>query len=310
MIVTTEWMEENYANFNRLAFGGQLPNIRMVINNRLSRAWGRAMYRISLRGGTCTPLKIEMVNKRDCPEEVLRNILVHEMIHVEDYALHPEHFIVKTYYGEYKQNRNYDAHGNWFQEECNRINSMNLGVTATTKIQSWESAASKLTDKAQAALDKRTALKKQEGAIIGLLRKPNGKQPWFFIKTNNIGRKAYERKLLKDSDWYAKYTPYIEWYRSFDPKFMSYRNETGRGWWYTSEQYNAFVNDPGTEYLNTTTISYDFAENKNMDYSKIIQETIDNFITRETNGTIITGEPGQREYSKQIDDDTIIGAIE
>lgn len=310
MIVTTEWMKEYYTKFNKLAFGGQLPDIEMVINNRLNRCWGRAMYRLNISYGTCTPLKIEMVSKRDCPEEVLKNILVHEMIHVEDYALHPDHFIKRDYYGSYKKNSGYDAHGSWFQSECNRINSLNIGVTVTTRVQSWESAASKLTDKAQAALEKRTALKKQEGAIIGLLRKPNGKQPWFFIKTNNIGRKAYERKLLKDSDWYARYTPYIEWYRSFNPKFMSYRNETGRGWWYTSEQYNTFVNDPGTEYLNTTRISYDFAENKNMDYSKIIQETIDNFITRETNGTIITGEPGQREYSRQIDDDTIIGAIE
>ena len=49
---------------------------------------------------------------------------------------------------------------------------------------------------------------------------------------------------------------------------------------------------------------------RNMDYSKIIQEAIDNFIAKEINGTMITGEPGQREYSKQIDDDIIIGAIE
>ena len=310
MIVTTEWMEENYANFNRLVFGGQLPNIRMAINNRLSRVWGRAMYRLNLSYGTCTPLRIEMVSKRDCPEEVLRNILVHEMIHIEDYVQHPEHFIVKSYYGGCKKNKTYDAHGDWFQSECNRINSMNLGVTASTMIQSWESAASKLSDEAQAALDKRTALKKQEGAIIGLMRKPNGKQPWFFIKTNNVGRKSYERKVLKDRDWYARYTPYIEWYRSFNPKFIDYRNETGRGWWYTSEQYDEFINEPETEYLSTTTISYDFAENRNMDYSKIIQEAIDNFIAKETNSTIVTGEPGQREYYKQIDDDTIIGAIE
>ena len=309
MIVTTEWMEENYAKFNELAFGGQLPNIKMVINNRLSRAWGRAMYRISLNYGTITPLRIEMVSKRDCPEEVLRNILVHEMIHVLDYSSHPEHFLVKNYW-RYTKNKGYDAHGSWFKGECNRINSMNLGVTVTAQIQSWESNASKLSDKAQAALDKRTAMKNQEGAIIGLLRKPNGKQPWFFIKTNNIGRKSYERKLLKDRDWYAHYTPYIEWYRSFNPKYMAYRNETGRGWYYSNEQKNAFVNEPETEYLSTTTISYDFTENKNMDYSKIIQEAINDFVAKETNETIVTGEPGQREYFKQINDDTIIGAIE
>ena len=47
-----------------------------------------------------------------------------------------------------------------------------------------------------------------------------------------------------------------------------------------------------------------------MDYSKIIQEAINDFVAKETNETIVTGEPGQREYFKQINDDTIIGAIE
>ena len=310
MIVTTEWMAENYAKFNEAAFEGKLPNVKMAINNRLSKAWGRAMYRLSTTNGTCTPLKIEMVSKRDCPEEVLRNILIHEMIHIYDYAYCPEHFISRTYYGSYVATRGYDAHGSWFKRQCDRINSMNLGVTATTRIQAWEHNASKLTDKAQAALDKRNALKKQEGAIIGFLRKVNGKQPWFFIKTNNAGWKSYETKVLKDRDWYEQYTAYIEWYRSFNPKYMAYRNETGRGWWYTNEQKEAFMNEPETEYLSTTRISYDFAENKNMDYNKIIQEAIDNFIAKEMNDTIVTGEPGQRKYLKKINNDTIIGAIE
>ena len=310
MIVTTGWMAENYANFNRLVFGGNLPNIKFVINNRLSKAWAKAMYIINTDYGILKPTSIEMVSKRDCPEQVLKNILIHEMIHIYDYSSYPEHFIKKTRFGDYVEVRGYDAHGEWFQGECNRINSMNLGVTASVYVQAWERNASKFTDKVQKAIDKRAALKKQEGAIIGFIREINGKEPWFFIKTNNVGRKTYEYKLLKRRDWYGKYVAYIEWYRSFSPKYTRLKNNITRGWWYSNEKKEEFTNEPESEYLSTTTISYDFTENRKMDYSKIIQEAIDDFLANETNETMVTGEPGQRRYSKKISDNIIIGAIE
>jgi len=310
MLATPKWMEINYDKFNELLFGGKLPRVSLIINNRLSKAWGRAHCRFNYKTGSITPTKIEMVSKRDCPEEVLKNILVHEMIHIEDYYLFPQHYLYRTYWGEYKLVRGYDAHGDWFNGECERINSMNAGVTATTKIQAWEANASKLSDSAQAALDKRNAKKEQEGAIIGFLRKPRGKEPWFLIKTNILGKRAYEKKLLKDQSWYAVYTPYIEWYRTFDPKWVNTRNETSRGWYYSEEKKKQFISTPGVEFIERTNISYNFNEGKNMNYNDIIKEAINDYLEKETNDTIVTGAPGKRQYFKKINDEEGIMAVE
>ena len=117
MIVTTSWIEYNYNKFNKLYFGDTLPSISFK-TSRSKKTWGYASYKYDFINSTIIPLSITISNYYDSPEDVKIQTLLHEMIHIEDYFWHPEHFIRngKKITGHY-----YDAHGNWFMNEANRI---------------------------------------------------------------------------------------------------------------------------------------------------------------------------------------------
>lgn len=260
MLVTTQWMRENYIKYNKMLFGGSLPeNIEFKVNRRKT-SWGLATYRMSKNEGKIRPLSISMSNYYDSPEEIKINTLIHEMIHIEDYTYHPEHFIERDnrwnspYAWKKVSGRVYDAHGAWFQSECARINKQ--GFKVSVNVQEWEKEASNLSPNAQAAIDRRKA----NGAFVGFIRKINGKEPWFMIKTNETGMRKYINELLSHKEWYAKYTAYIEWYKTFDESVCNLSNTTKRGW-FTSEIDKQFkIRMKHMELIDKTILNEDFVD--------------------------------------------------
>ena len=264
MIVTTEWMRINYDKYNKSLFGGQLPMIKFVINNRLTRAWGRARGHISWSRGTVTPVHIEMTDKRDMPENAQESILVHEMIHILDYVLNPQHYVTKkyTYRGlTYVAVRGYDSHGSWFQSECKRINSMNLGFTVHTTVADWQSANMQWSEKEQEKINK----KNSEGAIIGYIRKigKTAVKPWFKIKTNRLGMKKYIQEITTYR-CYRDWSAYVDWYRSFDENDMRLKNQTSRGWWTASDEKDKQIREHQMEFIEKTVINPDFEDTEDV----------------------------------------------
>lgn len=261
MIVTTEWMRVNYDKFNKQLFGGELPNISFVINNRLTRAWGRARASLLYGSGKVKPVSIEMTDKRDLSEMSQCSILVHEMIHILDYYTNPQHYIMKkyTYYGtKYVAVKGYNAHGSWFQSECKRINEMNLGFTVHTKVVDWQSNEMQWSEKEQKKINKQ----KSEGAIIGFIRKVNesAKEPWFKVKTNRLGMRKYIQEINDYRHCYMDYDAYIDWYRSFDDRDINLGNTTKRGWWASSQEKDKEIREHNMEFLNRTVVNPDFED--------------------------------------------------
>ena len=117
MLVTVQWIEKNYIKFNDEYFGGRLPMIKFKVS-RAKHTWGYASYIRDYRNSTIIPECITISNYYDSPEEVKMTTLLHEMIHIEDYTFHPEHYMRN---GRKITGHVYDAHGWWFKEECKRL---------------------------------------------------------------------------------------------------------------------------------------------------------------------------------------------
>lgn len=267
MIITTEWMRTNYNKYNDLLFDGELPNISFVINNRLTRSWGRALARLQLSLGKVIPLKIEMTDKRDLPENAHLSTLIHEMIHILDYAINPRHYIVPTYYGGYTSVKGYDSHGSWFQSECQRINAMNLGFTVHTSVAAWQKANMQWSEKEQQKIDK----KKTEGAYIAFIRKisETAKQPWFKLKTNRSGMNKYIQEITS-YECYKDWTAYVDWYKSYDERDMTLGNTTKRGWWASSQEKDKQIREHNMDFLNRTVVNPNFKDTE--DIKKVSDE--------------------------------------
>lgn len=120
--LSTRWIQEYYNIFNNEIFGGELPSIAFGISSASKHA-GFARCRRNPILQTITPLKILLSTYLNPTERIAINTLLHEMIHIADYTLHPEHF-----FDEY-----YDSHkSDFFQGWMKRINDMGYWVTETT----------------------------------------------------------------------------------------------------------------------------------------------------------------------------------
>ena len=251
MLVSIDWMREKYDEYNKMLFDGQLPSIQFKIG-RAERNWGYASYRFNLIRGTVTPTFITVSNRYDSPEEVKINTLIHEMIHIYDYTTHPEHFLEKANnrYGgyPYRKRRKYDAHGAWFQSQCERINK--FGFNISTSVQTWEEEASKLSDRAQKTLNK----KMQKGAIIGFMKEKNGREPWFKIKTDEKGMNEYISTIENYKKHYSNYFYYIEWYITHDEKNCKENNTVKSGWWTSDESKKSQIESNNMQFIKKTIV--------------------------------------------------------
>lgn len=172
MIVTTAWIEKNYNKFNKEFFGNMLPNIAFK-TNRSRKNWGFATYTYDWAHDTIHPTSITISNYYDSPENVKIQTLLHEMIHIADYTFHPEHFIKNHRKVSIRQ---YDAHGEWFMNEANRI-SRESGYKITNYVTKEEVGVSCLSEKSQRCLEN-----KKNNALICVVHGTTGMN--FYFKTD------------------------------------------------------------------------------------------------------------------------------
>lgn len=255
MLSNVDWIKEKYQEFNAKYFGGQLPNIAFKTSNDKKR-WGYASYRFNLSSGELTPVSITISNYYDSPEEVKVNTLLHEMIHIEDYTLHPEHFVTRDYSWrsrfQYKKRRGYDAHGEWFLAEAERINGYGFHVAAY--VQDWEISQSQLSQSNKDLLSK----KMKDGAIIGFLRcipSEKGLDRWFYLKTNARGMKTLLAHVLGDIWNKIAYTK-VEWYKTYDERWVGERNQLKQlaGWYCDSAKKDEIIKNGEMQLVKTDII--------------------------------------------------------
>lgn len=234
MLVTTQWMAENYAKYNDKYWGGQLPDIDFMVNMS-KKTWGFASYRYAKIKDTrydwngnkydyydITPISITLSNYYDSPEHVKLTTLLHEMIHIADYTFHPEHFgVIKN--GR-KQKSLYDAHGpELFLPEAQRLAADGWDIEKYVTMEA--KGQSQISDEINA----RNERKAKKGFIIGLFMYENG---WFgFMKTNTVN---YMDLMGQNLDWFkdtvSKYPIYrVEWYMTHLSELAGLR-AYNRGW--------------------------------------------------------------------------------
>lgn len=247
MIVTQQWMDDNYDRFNKMFWNGQLPHIKFGTSHG-EQAFGGARYMINLVRGTVIPLSITMSNYYDSPEEVKLDTLLHEMIHIADYHFNPEHFIKRTYSGYAKRTRReYNPHGDWFMSEAKRINQHGFHISTT--VSDDKIAVSNLSDETRDRLSK----KLKQGCIL-VVRKMNSDDPskqWFIMKMDDKMFNVHIKGILDNKNYYSKYFSLIEVYRTFSEKWVKERSSKRSGYSVSDDRKNEIVKNDGCQLLKT-----------------------------------------------------------
>lgn len=78
-----------YNELNEELFEGLLPNVKVVMNGRLSRTLGKAYYIIE-SGGKFRPTRVEIKKNHRWSPRFLRKVMTHEMCHIWAYHYHNE----------------------------------------------------------------------------------------------------------------------------------------------------------------------------------------------------------------------------
>lgn len=219
MLVTENWISENYNKYNNLCWDGKLPNIKFKIS-RARKTWGFAGFKYDYKNNGIIPTVIAISNYYDSPEEVKINTLLHEMIHIADYTFNPHHFVQnhRPVSGHY-----YDAHGAWFNSECIRLQK--FGFNVTNKVEKYEVKASRMSDKA-----KQLEINKANHALICVVYGTNCN---FYFKTDTW-KVNYLKRTLKNKRWYRiGEVRKIRYYTFKDAKLSTMRScaKNPRGWW-------------------------------------------------------------------------------
>ena len=220
MIVTINWIEKKYNQFNDLYFGGTLPTVKFKIN-RSKNSWGFASFIFDWENDTVIPECITMSNYYDSPENVKIQTLLHEMIHIEDYLWHPEHFIKNH---RRVSSRQYDAHGEWFMNEAKRITEES-GYKIDKRVTDEEMSVSNISKSVKRNLENR-----KNTALICAVTGTNG--VIFYFKTD-IYKVSYLKSILKTMKWYRfEEVKSIKFYTFDDPYLAEMRSCTKsiKGW--------------------------------------------------------------------------------
>lgn len=223
MLVTISWIKNNYEKYNKLYFGGVLPDIEFKIS-RSKKTWGYASYEYNLISNKVTPLSITISNYFESPEDVKLTTLLHEMIHIYDYTINPTHFVNRG------KRVKYDSHGEWFKAEAARIYKLS-GLDIQKFVTKEEKEVSQLSNRSKQNIENQ-----KEAALVCVI---SGTTSSWFFKTNiwqaklaldEIGKCSWERTIGKVKD--------IKFYRFNDSNLATIRScgRRLRGWKFNKQE--------------------------------------------------------------------------
>ena len=255
MLVTTQWMYRKYWELNKKLFGGKLPqDITCKTSTNVERwGWAQCAFKIDDYGKLyASEFTIIMSNAYDSPEEVKENTLVHEMIHILDYVLHPDYYVYKDYKG-WHHRKGYDAHGPvFFLKEAQRLQQYGYNIQRLVTAEEFD--VSQLTNK----VIQRQANKKAKGFVIGYM-KYNKQVPdmqkrpadgmWFKTTENQLPKIVSNQLSLYNQ--YNGMHP-IESFTAYVTHLEKYDDYQGcrdyvRGWSINNNEWNKMVDEMGDD---------------------------------------------------------------
>ena len=242
MLVTVEWMQRKYDEFNQKYWNGELPRVQMIVMNRRT-TYGYASYRYNTITNTVTPTSIKLSNYYDTSERGKENTLLHEMVHIADYYFHPEHFV---WNGRKVSKRSYDAHGPvFFLKEAARINKDGY------QIERYASFMDKDEQKESERTERLLAKRKSEPAHMLMFRYwdevARGNMYWYIVKSSKKGALFMLNNFKKH--WGHLFEGFEVWL-SYDERLQKMRSQvtTLRGWNKTDEQKEEFIRKYNCEF--------------------------------------------------------------
>lgn len=126
MKVSKKWIIKNYLEFNKKYFDNKLPIVKFNIDHN-KYVFGYADFENDYVNNTIIPYSISISNYYDTPEEVKKNTLLHEMIHIYEYITYPMRFFGNRY-------KYYNGHGMFFQMNAALINKDGWNILTTLPI--------------------------------------------------------------------------------------------------------------------------------------------------------------------------------
>lgn len=124
---TKKWMEEIYDDFNKKYFKNKLPKIQLTIQDHISSFW-KDTYAITnfspdSANKTVKDLEIRLMtfhkglNERDWQE-----IMIHEMVHVDDYVTNDKFYSKPFYQRGQDYNDSKEGHTGYFEKKAEELN--------------------------------------------------------------------------------------------------------------------------------------------------------------------------------------------
>lgn len=199
MIVTVEWMQKKFKEFNKKYWNEEI-NVPFFKTSRSKSMFGQAECNIDCFGN---PYKfvLKMSVYYDQTEHYLEETFLHEMIHLYEYQTRPHIFKIA----------HYDFHGVFFRKEAERINVD--GYNIQKFVQQEKSSSCKVSEHYQTILDK----KKNRGYNIALCRcKEQNKYHAYKLNEKNLKEDfpAFCKRAWAKAN-YDEYTIYHTRYDEF-----------------------------------------------------------------------------------------------
>ena len=127
--VTDSWLRSKYVHFNEMFWNGALPDIPLDVVHDDSSFWkncyAAAEYTPNQQNKTVEDLRIRFT---DChwwlTEKHYEELLLHEMIHIDDYMTHQDYYSVPWYLRDED-----NEHGEYFMTKAAEISEHGWMIT-------------------------------------------------------------------------------------------------------------------------------------------------------------------------------------
>lgn len=289
MLVSRDWVEKKYTEFNNKFFGDKLPQFSDV-NFKITTSksfWGRAgctRWQKNWRTGEYYAYGaiLEMSNYHDSEEWVLENTLAHEMVHLYEFFVEPQYVQKHLLTGHYSAEYPRDGHGLIFYREAERLKQYGLNIARF--VSTDEENASVLNPEIQQKIDKK--VKKGITFLVATLSEPRASSKGIVCSVlyTPVTARTYKEKLQQMVNLRTYKIQNIDEYVSHDTKAIL--KSPGKGRFYMYQNLEDLIKKYSLELVKNI-------KNEQTDVSGVLKGSgaIRNFI----NGV-------SREYAKYLTD--------
>lgn len=209
--ITDGFCKKWYNLFNKWYFDNLLPQnlpifFKQFSTDKTTLGFAYSEWKIVNGKQIIYPKKIEINAIYGFNEYQLFDTLIHEMIHILDYAQFPEHF----------ENQNYKCHGAWFKSICSKLSKYGWNIST------YDTTAAKWSPEYYNSIADRL---KAQGRIplIGFVEKENGM--CFITKTDGKDYVANANGCVAQSAKSISLIKKISYYEIRGCKFATIKNQ-------------------------------------------------------------------------------------